>query len=342
MELYESDLFGLSTLKAYYRFESGALTTDSSGNGHTLTAISDPAETSGKFGGGVALDSNDAYSHADNADLKPTGTFTIGAWIKTTQSSVGVIQSRFSTSVVAGIYLRIASNGKVGLTSGRNTGNVVGTDYQSCGSTTVVTDGNWHLLVGTWDGGYLRIYIDGVLEGSIGWVYAPVYNGTNYFRIGCENFSGTNAYFIGGSMDDVFLFNGKALSLDEIEILYNRHIEMFSLDLAVQANAFDYFKMILDVTDGLIEVLPLNLEVVAQMIDSFKMLLEVALNNFEDFKMLLEVTDGTVFDNFAMLLDVVDGTVFDNFKMDLSVISATPAFRSVTAHRLTPVLHEVV
>jgi hypothetical protein len=116
----------------------------------------------------------------------------------------------------------------------------------------------------------------------------------------------------------------------------------FSLDLAVQANAFDYFKMILDVTDGLVEVFPLNLEVVAQIIDSFKMLLEVVLNKLDDFKMLLEVTDGTMFDNFAMLLDVVDGTVFDNFKMDLSVVSATPAFRSITAHRLTPVMHEVV
>ncbi len=28
-----------SALKAYYRFESGALTTDSSGNSHTLTAV---------------------------------------------------------------------------------------------------------------------------------------------------------------------------------------------------------------------------------------------------------------------------------------------------------------
>jgi len=50
-----------ANLKAYYRFESGALTTDSSGEGHTLTAISDPAESpSGKFGGAVYLDGNDA------------------------------------------------------------------------------------------------------------------------------------------------------------------------------------------------------------------------------------------------------------------------------------------
>lgn len=117
----------------------------------------------------------------------------------------------------------------------------------------------------------------------------------------------------------------------------------FSLDLAVQANAFDYFKMILDVVEGFfIEDFSLNLNVVAQIIDSFKMLLEVVRNNIDDFKMLLEVTDGTIFDNFAMLLDVVDGTVFDNFKMDLSVVSATPAFRSVTAHRVSSVLHEVV
>lgn len=116
----------------------------------------------------------------------------------------------------------------------------------------------------------------------------------------------------------------------------------FSLDLAVQANAFDYFKMILDVVEGdFFDFFPMKLGVVAQLIDSFKMLLEVVLNKIDDFKMLLDVTDGTVFDDFAMLLDVVDGTAFDNFKMELGVVSATPAFRSVTAHRVSSVLHEV-
>jgi hypothetical protein len=119
-------------------------------------------------------------------------------------------------------------------------------------------------------------------------------------------------------------------------------LEHFSLNLAVQANAFDYFKMILDVTDGFVEIFSLNLEVVAQIIDSFKMSLEVVLNKLDNFKMLLDVTDGTMFDNFAMLLDVVDGTVFDNFMMELGVISATPAFRSVTAHRVSSVMSEVV
>ena len=120
-------------------------------------------------------------------------------------------------------------------------------------------------------------------------------------------------------------------------------IEDFKLDLAVQGYAFDNFKMLLDVSAGYwLEDFKLNLDVVAQIIDSFKMLLEVGLNKLDDFMMLLELTDGTVFDNFAMLLDVVDGTVFDNFKMDLSVVSATPAFRSVTAHRVSSVLHEIV
>lgn len=115
------------------------------------------------------------------------------------------------------------------------------------------------------------------------------------------------------------------------------------MDLAVQANAFDYFKMLLEVTAGeFTEDFSLNLDVTAQTIDSFKLMLEVGMYTLEDFKMLLEVTDGTVFDDFALLLEVADGTVFDNFKMDLRVISATPAFRSVTAHRVSSVISEVV
>ncbi len=118
-------------------------------------------------------------------------------------------------------------------------------------------------------------------------------------------------------------------------------IDDFSLDLTVQANAFDYLKMLLSVVEGsFLDFFTMNLSVAVSVIDSLKMLLQVGTAKLEDFKMFLEVTDGTVLDNFAMLLDVVDGTVFDNFKMELAVVSATPAFRSVIAQRVSSIVHE--
>jgi hypothetical protein len=123
MELNESALLSDASLKAYYRFEDDALTTDSSGEGHTLTAVSDPAEVaSGKFGGAVTLDGNDAYSATDHADFKPTGNFTVGGWVKTTSSGF-IFQSYSRNTNRAGILLAITSDiGLVVFHSGKTQG----------------------------------------------------------------------------------------------------------------------------------------------------------------------------------------------------------------------------
>ena len=124
-ELITTKQFVNTNLKAYYRFEDDALTTDSSGEGHTLTAISDPAEdASGKFGGAVALDGNDAYSATDHADFKPTGNFTVGCWVKTSTTGVAqyFFQSYSANTARAGFYLTQSATGNVAVfASGKNT-----------------------------------------------------------------------------------------------------------------------------------------------------------------------------------------------------------------------------
>jgi hypothetical protein len=55
MELIHSSLKADANLKAYYRMEPGALTTDSSGNAKTLTESGDAGEIGGKYGGGAGL-----------------------------------------------------------------------------------------------------------------------------------------------------------------------------------------------------------------------------------------------------------------------------------------------
>jgi large repetitive protein len=214
-----------ANLKAYYRFESGALTTDTSGEGHTLTAISDPAEdASGKFGGAVALDGNDAYSATDHADFKPTGNFTVGAWVKMTGQSIAqfLFQSFSINTNRAGWRLYVAATtGYAAFDSAKNTGTTLNTDYKNVIGSTDITDGNWHFLVGTWDGSYLRLFVDGVQEGGdVSWANAPAYAATNYIRVGCFVNATNNANYLTGSLDDVFLINGTALSAEEIRGIY--------------------------------------------------------------------------------------------------------------------------
>lgn len=237
-ELIKTRWYPESVLKAYYRFESGALTTDSSGNGHTLTAISDPAEdANGKFGGAVAFDGNDAYSATDHSDFKPTGNFTVGFWFKT--STTGAHQNIFSSynyylNTFSGFVSGITSENKIRLFSSKNTGNVAGTDYQQVTGGTTVTDGAWHFYVATWDGSYLRIYLDGASDATaVSWSNAPAYNATNYVRIGYsyDSTGGADAYLT-GSLDDVFLLNGKALNAYEVLSIYRTISPAFLMNLA--------------------------------------------------------------------------------------------------------------
>lgn len=219
-----------------------------------------------------------------------------------------------------------------------------------------------HTFAVKYDGRYLKLLVDGVEVNSndAGGNYAPTYSVNNSVVLAGQpdNAAGIMpGYEWTGPISEIRICNTARVdawlkathyTITDSFVSWGTEevssVEDFSLDLAVHGYHVDLFSMILEVTSIAWSMtdFKLNLDVVAQVIDSFKMLLEVVLDKLDDFKMLLEVTDGTVFDNFTMMFEVTDGIVFDNFKMDLSVISATPAFRSVTAHRLTPVMHEVV
>jgi hypothetical protein len=219
-------LYTDSQLKAYYRFSTGALTTDSSGEAHTLTAISDPAEdSSGVFNGAVALDGNDAYSAVDHADFKPTGAFTISAWIKssTTGALQIIFQSYSQNTNRAGFFFEINTVNQLTFIISDNTGTSINTSYMQIIGGTVVTDGNWHLAVGTWNGTTLNLYVDGVVDATpVSWAgHTIAYAATNYVHVGCKNSAGSTGSYFTGSLDDVALFNGVALTPTQVYSLYS-------------------------------------------------------------------------------------------------------------------------
>lgn len=223
MELEKTIQKNLASLKLYLRFESGAELVDSSGNSHTLTAIGTPTYSAGEFGQAVDLATNKGFSIVDHADLKPTGAFSISAWVKTTfnSSDTYIFQSYSQNSNVAGFRLALANNSaNVQLLSGKNNGTTLGTNWNAATGTKTVNDGNWHFVVATSDGTTLRVYVDGKFDSSSAWANNPAYAATNYVRIGCLNTSGSDSAFFSGSIDDLHLFNGIALSADQIKELY--------------------------------------------------------------------------------------------------------------------------
>lgn len=185
--------------------------------GFTMADIGTPTYTAGKFSNAFTGDgSTDALSITDTETLKPTGAFTIGAWIKCTVG--GSIFSSYSANPNnAGIYFRVSGGGKLALLVGNNTGTTVNLNYSDHFGNTTITDGNWHYVVATVKDRWVQMYVDGVLDYS-GYGYVnPAYAGTNYIRIGCTNMTGVNTYHFNGQIDDLFIINGYAL--DERTIL---------------------------------------------------------------------------------------------------------------------------
>jgi hypothetical protein len=90
-------------------------------------------------------------------------------------------------------------------------------------SKTPVVDGQWHFLVGTYDGQTSKIYIDGKLDVEKKWEKAtPMKHNDVDITIGCLAVPEPNPYdhaFFDGLIDEVRLYN-RVLSDEEVQTLY--------------------------------------------------------------------------------------------------------------------------
>jgi microcystin-dependent protein len=150
----------------YFRLgeSSGTVMTDSSGNNRN-----------GTYSGGVTLgtpgallrDSNTAATFngttglgtvADTTDLTAV---TFEAWIKPSSGTTGVIcgrESAVSANRIGYIWMNGSKPEVVIFKNGSTVGSVL--------SPTSINDGQWHHVVGTYDGTTIRLYVDGVQVGT--------------------------------------------------------------------------------------------------------------------------------------------------------------------------------
>lgn len=173
------------------------------------------SQANGKFNQGAGFDGiTSQIQLPDHADFKPTGAFSAGSWIKTSTSGQhGIIQSYSQNFEVAGIRLYKSVNNFLTLITGNNTGDSIqGTHYQFAEGITALNDGKPHWCVGTWDTSHLRIFVDGGMEAKVAWATAPVYDATNFARIGVLRSIASDLSHLTGNLDETFLLNGTALA----------------------------------------------------------------------------------------------------------------------------------
>ena len=144
-----------------YSFDEGSGTTaaDTSGNNNNAALVNGPIWTAGHSGLALNFDGIADYVNAGNiAALNGLTAVTVSAWVK------GSVDALSPDAVIVGkdqafAMVVVADTAMFALKSGDSW-------YSSPFSITSVDDGKFHFLTGVYDGTTLRIYVDGVQEGS--------------------------------------------------------------------------------------------------------------------------------------------------------------------------------
>lgn len=141
---------------------AGATATDSSGYGDNGAVLGSAAWVSGPGGGALRFDGAQARVRVPDApQLDPTSVVSVSAWIQRVGSpgAFKYVLAKGGAACIAasyGLYSGPLGGLQFYISRGR------GTVYaRSSDAGQSVWDGQWHLVVGTFDGTAIRLYVDG-------------------------------------------------------------------------------------------------------------------------------------------------------------------------------------
>jgi len=201
---------------------SGVTAVDSSGNGNhglivNATYTGDDIPSQELSGYSLVFNNwgGNAYSYVtipDNSSLRPSSGLTLAAWVK-----AGTYEGRMRTIISKQLD---ASNGDSFVLWYHDDGNLW-FDVGGVGHILIVQPpaNEWHHIVGTYNGSFMRLYVDGVEKvssvatGTIPYDNNPVLIGADSNQADHTPDAGWN-----GTIDDVLLYD-RALNQEEVAIL---------------------------------------------------------------------------------------------------------------------------
>jgi len=186
---------------------------DSSGNNNNCTLHGGVTSVDGitQLGKALQFDGSTGYLDCGNgASLNITNAITVSAWVKPNSLQYGGILEKGTFSSSFGEYtlnLEAVAN-KLVMYINNNSANVT--------STGTVQIGQFSYVVGTYDGNYLKVYINGILSGTSTPYNASISISADSVRIG-DYYS--TSHFFNGTIDEVRVYN-QAYTLSEIRKHY--------------------------------------------------------------------------------------------------------------------------
>jgi hypothetical protein len=176
-----------------------------------------PTFVAGQAGMGNALNLNGTTQWCDVANaapLNPANQLTIAVWVRMdTLGGVLVTKANNSTATstddqyiltVAGDQVRFTINGGFG-----------GWQSRVVRSRTRLVTGTWYHVAGVYDGAYIMVYINGVLEHIVPFAETMADNGMGV-RLGTNS---TGTIHLDGQLDDVRIYNTALYAADVLAIM---------------------------------------------------------------------------------------------------------------------------
>jgi len=185
---------------------------------------SDPLPTKGVIFSGLKFDGvTDFVTVASNPNLQLDREITIATWVK--WNGHGETLQNIYTNGGWGNALRIVDDGSLNNRSILFQLNINGVVHYLYSHYKL--DTKWHFITATYDGEYMKIYVDGKLDSSLKVIGNIVpYSGENL--IGSE-FSN---YYFNGSLDELKVFD-VALTASEVKDLYYNKLRFRNLDFYI-------------------------------------------------------------------------------------------------------------
>jgi hypothetical protein len=249
-------------------------TDDESGNGHNGTPYDNPQLTTDRFGvpySAYSFDGiNDAIEIPASNPLFPTN-ISLSFWARARAEGVALgghaIRARFYGYIVFCDPTQQTLNFQL-LHSPNEA------QWTTSSASTSEWDTNWHHVVGTFDGSYNKLYVDGVLANEIpSDVPTIIYGSDGMVVFGRDgntaNAPGGSSHFT-GQLDDIIMYN-RALTPTEITQLYTGDAEPTTAKneelnlLAIYPNPASETVMIQDANPGLLSVMDASGRLVKQM-----------------------------------------------------------------------------
>lgn len=188
---------------------------DDSAGTNNGTLVGGTSYAAGRVGQGFNLNGSNAgvtIPHNTNLDVNPGG-FSTEFWMKANSQGymIPIDKSHGFVDSAGWLFQSNPEGTRIDFAIGAGGGAT--TNFVGVASTANPFDGNFHHIAGTWDGSNVRLYIDGVLQGTTAFT-APV-NNTRPVNIGYSWGGGSPQRYFNGVVDEVAIYQ-RALTETEI------------------------------------------------------------------------------------------------------------------------------